>query len=166
MPNINFSDVPDAEDYPLLPDGTYPFRVNNVEVINGGTSQERWTLKLIITEGDAKGALLRDSLFWSQKALPRIKLFCSRVGISTEGAVNLHPKDLLDREGYVIVTTEVWDEKEVNRVPFAGYLARELWLDVDKQRNLGQPKSMPTVKQTQPAFGDAQPNAGADDVPF
>jgi len=161
VPNINFNEIPDAEAYPLLPHGTYPFRVQAVEVVNPDTHQERWTLKLLVTEGEQKGSFLRDTLFWSEKALPRIKLFCSRVGIPTDGAVSLEPRHLLDREGYVEVTSEEWDGKTVNRVPFAGYLKREEWLqplpEGREPEAVAPPKSSPG-QQTLPENNS--------DVPF
>ena len=65
-------------------------------------------------------------MVFSQKALPRVKLICSRLGVDVAGEIDLKPEHLIEKTCLVTVTIEEYegDEGKVkkrNSVPFSGY---------------------------------------------
>ena len=128
MPTVDFDEVADAEDFSPLPAGAYVCRVSGVEEKMSQAGNEMWNLKLVVEEGEYVGRYLFDNLVFVGKALPRVKLVCSRLGIDVSGQVNLLPEMLMGKRARVTVGIEPYiDEhgaqKRRNVVPFAGYEA-------------------------------------------
>lgn len=128
MPVIDFSQIKDEQGRSLLPDGTYLCRVLDVVPEQTKAGDECWRLDLEVIEGDYAKRRIFDRLVFSEKALPRVKFICSRLGLDTSGEVDLRLEHLLDRIACVTVFTEeiVSNDglkKKVNKVPWDGYTA-------------------------------------------
>jgi len=126
MPRINFSNVPDAGEYSPVPAGRYLCTVADIEEDTTRDNDEMWKLKLRVEYGEYKGRNIYDNMVFSQKAMSRVKLICSRFGIDVSGEVDLQPNLLIGREALVDVEVEPYTDKhgqakERNTVPFAGY---------------------------------------------
>jgi len=72
------------------------------------------------------GRFIFDNLVFSEAAIKRAKLICSRLGLDVSGELNLTPSLLKDRRCYISVLTEEYEDnegkiKKRNIVPFAGY---------------------------------------------
>ena len=126
MPRIDFDTIDDAEDYSPLPDGQYLCVLDDIEEKNTQYGDELWSLKFAVQEGEYEGRKIFDNMVFSEKALKRAKLICSRLGLDVSGEVDLTPDLLKGRAALVTVETDesVNDEgksKRRNVVPFAGY---------------------------------------------
>jgi hypothetical protein len=126
MPKMNFDEVPDATDFTPVPEGEYLARV--VTVAKGITenNNEKWDIKLRIMGGEHEGRHVLDCLVFTERAYPRIKLVCKRLGIDVSGTVDLKPSDLEGRHAYITVEIEEFEgrdgkTKQSNKIPFAGY---------------------------------------------
>jgi len=119
MPKRNWDDVEESTGG-MVPPGEYKAKI--VEVFpEGDGNDERWGVQFKIVEGDYKGQGFFDNLFFSQKALPRVKMVCSRLGLPLSGNTALKPDMLLDLEAYVTVEHSVYEGKTKPKVPYAGY---------------------------------------------
>jgi len=127
MVQVNWDEIDEAgSGFELLPDGTYQVQVMEVVPRDTMSGILQWNLRMAILEGDFQDRLVFDSLFFSPKALPRVKLVFSRMGLPTEGATDLEPGDLVGRTCMVTVTTDHWIDdsgKKIpkNKVPYDGY---------------------------------------------
>ena len=137
MPKINFDDVPDAEDYTPVPKGRYLCRVAEVHEDVTQSGDEMWHLWLEIAQGDHAGRFLFDNMVFSEKALKRVKLICSRLGLDVSGEIDLVPEMITDHMCWVIADVEEYEDaagqlKRRNFVPFAGY---ERYTESEKSQN-------------------------------
>ena len=108
----------------LLPDGWYKAAVRAVEPKQASSGRDYWRLEFEIVAGDYSGTHVFDNLFFSEKALPRLKLALSALGLPHEGAVDVAPEDLVGRHALIEVTSkEGTDQKVRNVVTFDGYRA-------------------------------------------
>lgn len=126
MPRINFADVPEAGEYSPVPEGRYLCSVVDIDEDTTRDNDEMWSLKFRVEFGDHKGRHFYDNMVFSQKAMSRVKLICSRMGIDVSGDVDLQPNMIIGREVLVDVEIEEYRDKnnqvkERNTVPFAGY---------------------------------------------
>jgi hypothetical protein len=126
MPRIDFSTVEDAQDFSPLPDGKYLCRLAEVEEAGTQYGDEMWKLRFVVAEGPHKGRRIFDNMVFSEAALKRVKLICSRLGLDVSGELDLTPEAIKDRTCYVTVETDEYEEdegkmKRRNIVPFAGY---------------------------------------------
>ena len=126
MPRIDFSRVDDAEDYSLLPDGSYPCRLVEVAEARTQHGDEMWKLRFLVESGVHQGRYIFDNLVFSPAALKRVKLICSRMGLDVSGTLDLTPSQIEGRHCRVTVESEAYEDREGrtkrrNVVPFAGY---------------------------------------------
>jgi len=126
MPRIDFSTVEDAQDFSPLPDGKYLCRLAEVEETGTQYGDEMWKLRFVVADGPFKGRRIFDNLVFSEAALKRVKLVCSRLGLDVTGELDLTPELIKDRTCYVTVETDEYEDdegktKKKNIVPFAGY---------------------------------------------
>ena len=126
MPKIDFDNVDDVQDFSPLPAGKYLCRLAEVEEAATQYGDEMWKLRFLVADGKHSGRYIFDNMVFSDAALKRAKLICSRLGIDVSGEVDLTPSLLKDRSCYVTVDTEEYEDDEGNRkvrniVPFAGY---------------------------------------------
>ena len=126
MPRIDFSNVDDAQDYSPLPAGRYLVTLTEVEEAKTKYGDEMWKLRFVVDEGQYKGRYIFDNLVFSDAALKRVKLICSRLGLDVSGELDLTPGLITGRRCYVSVEIEEYtdqdgDSRSRNVVPFAGY---------------------------------------------
>jgi hypothetical protein len=126
MPRINFAEVDNVQDFSPVPQGKYPCRLVEVEEASTQYGDEMWKLKFEITEGEYAGRFIFDNMVFSEAAMKRVKLICSRLGLNTSGEVDLTPGMLEGCSCLLSVEVEDYEDhegriKKRNVVPFAGY---------------------------------------------
>ena len=126
MPKLDFDTIDDVSDYTPLPDGQYRCRLVEVEESTTRNGDDMWKLKFRVEDGEFTGRFLFDNLPFSSKALPRVKLICSRLGVDISGEVDLTPDHIIDKTCQVTVVVAEYQNEEGNtklrnKVPYAGY---------------------------------------------
>jgi len=86
---------------------------------NSGTTY--WNLNLEVVNGAFAGKWLYDSLFFSQKALPRFKMACKALGLNVKGEAEITPQQLIGKKALVDIEIDNYDGKKRNKVAYAGY---------------------------------------------
>src|SRR2546426_6689351 len=89
----------------LLPPGQYRCRVKAASEGKTRKGQDRWSLLLEVMEGPHLGATIRDDLYWSKKAVPRVKLFLKALGESPKGEKEFNVSVVRGRE--LLVNAEI-----------------------------------------------------------
>jgi hypothetical protein len=106
----------------LLPESWYEAEVRTVQPKQASTGQDYWRVEFEVVAGDHSGTRVFDSLFFTEKAFPRLKLALSAFGLPHEGVVDIAPEDLVGRHACIEVTSkEGTDQKVRNVVTFEGY---------------------------------------------
>jgi len=110
-PVVNFgrSEQPDPQQ--PIPIGEYKCKIVEVREKTSQKGEEYYSLRLEIIEGDYDGRSVYDSLFFSPKALQRLKLICERLGINIEGDVEITPSLFL----YKIVVVAIKQDFYINK---------------------------------------------------
>jgi len=126
MPKIDFSHVDDAQDFSPLPAGKYLCRLSEIEEASTQHGDEMWKLRFEVIKGPSAGRLIFDNLVFSEAALKRAKLICSRLGLDVSKELDLTPELIKGRLAILTVDTEPYEDaegrkKQRNTVPFAGY---------------------------------------------
>ncbi len=128
MPKIDFSTVEDAKTFVPIPAGEYVVEINSIEETTTSHGDELWKLRLKIHEGPHAGRYVFDNLVFSPKAMKRVKLLCSRLGLDITGEVDLTPRMLRGKQCRVTVDVEDFiddegRERKRNNIGFAAYEA-------------------------------------------
>ena len=131
MPKFNFDDIEDIEQFAPLPVGRYLCHVVEVEEARTKYGDEMWKLRLVVEAGPQRGRYIFDNLVFSDAAMKRVKLVCSRLGLDVAGEIDLEPSAIQGRRCYVTVGIEEYQDQEGtsrrrNVVPFAGYDSAEV----------------------------------------
>ncbi len=126
MPKINFAQVDDVHDFSPVPPGKYLCRLAEIEEASTQFGDEMWKLRFEVAEGEYAGRYIYDNLVFSDAALKRVKLICSRLGLDTAREIDLTTKLLEGRTCLLTVEVEDYQDQEGktkkrNVVPFAGY---------------------------------------------
>jgi hypothetical protein len=126
MPRVDFTDIGDVCNFAPVPDGEYLVRLVDIETDRTKSGDEMWKLRLMVEGGEHDGRLLFDNMVFSSKALSRVKLICSSLGLDVSGVVDLDPTMLLDQRALITTYQEEYQDdrgqtKVVNRIPFDGY---------------------------------------------
>ena len=126
MPKIDFNHVDDVQDFSPLPDGQYLCRVAEVEEAATQYGDEMWKLRFVVESGPHRGRYIFDNMVFSDAALKRGKLICSRLGLDVSGELDVTPALIKGRTCYITVESEEYEDQEGNTkwrnvVPFAGY---------------------------------------------
>ncbi len=126
MPRIDFSQVDDIQDFSPLPAGKYLCRLVGVEEASTQHGDEMWKLRFEVLKGPYAGRLIFDNLVFSDAALKRAKLICSRLGLDVSKELDLTPETIKGRVATLTVEVEPYEDaegrtKQRNVVPFAGY---------------------------------------------
>lgn len=126
MPKLDFSQIEDVQDFAPIPPGKYLCRLVEVEESKTQNDDEMWNVRFEVIEGDQKGRAVFDRLVFSQAAIKRVKLICSRLGLDVSGSLNLTPELVKGKTCYLNVQIEEYLDEEENPkkrnvVPFAGY---------------------------------------------
>ena len=126
MPKIDFSRIDDVQDFQPLPDDDYLCRLSEIEEASTTQGDEMWKLRFEVLQGEYKGRRIFDNLVFSEAAMKRVKLICSRLGLDVSGELDLTPGMIEGRTCYVTTEIEEYEDSEGrikrrNVVPFAGY---------------------------------------------
>ncbi len=126
MPKVDFSKIDDVQDFSPLPPGKYPCRLVEVEEAKTQYDDEMWKLRFQVASGPHAGRFIFDNLVFSEAAIKRAKLICSRLGLDVSGELELTPEMLKGRACQVTVDVQDYEDQEGktkkrNVVPFAGY---------------------------------------------
>lgn len=160
MPRLDWKDVPDPDAYALVPADEYACRVHAC-TSDGLNEKEIWTVVWEITEGHLIGQRFIDRMYFSERAVSRVKLLCSRLKIPTEGAVNLLARHLINRECFVDVRVEEFRGEDQNKVSYAGFRVRETW-QTPANEHVELP---PALSGEQPTLATAPPLGGGVGTP-
>ena len=133
MPRVNFTNVEEAQDYPLIPDGDQLFKVIRIDTLDatGDTrlsraGDEQWGVQLEAVDGDHAGRYVWDNWTWGAGSMAgRMKLICKAFGFATDDEVDYQPAMFQDRYVIGTVITEVYKNKPSNKIAFAGYALAE-----------------------------------------
>lgn len=126
MRDINWDDVEDAG---MIPPGKYICRVIIAEELlpDDRGSKYRWDVRFEVLFGDERGREFHDSFFFTERALPRLKLLYECCGLRTTGRARIDPDDLKGQTVQVTVGVEKYvdrqtgERKEGRKVPYNGY---------------------------------------------
>ena len=88
MPDIDFTQIDDVQDFTPLPDGTYQCRVAEVEETATQHGDEMWKLRFEVVKGEHSGRHVFDNMVFSAAAHPRVKLICSSLGFDVSGKLS------------------------------------------------------------------------------
>jgi len=126
MPKVDFGHIDDLQDFTPLPAGKYLCKLIGIEEARTQYDDEMWKLKFQVSDGQHAGRFIFDNLVFSEAALKRAKLICSRLGLDVSGEMDLTPEMLKNRTCHLTVQTEEYEDDEGRRkmrnvVPFAGY---------------------------------------------
>ena len=131
MPWVNFPDVDEAEDFSPLPDGEYLCRLTAIDAGKQTTQgAEMWELRFTVEDDNYRSRAIFDRISFGAKALPRIKLLCSRLGLDVSQGLDIRPESIRGRQCFVTVGTETYTDKqgkerEKNTAPYAGFRSLE-----------------------------------------
>ena len=127
MPLIDFPTIDEGQaTYDPVPVGQYLCVVEKVKPRTTKDGDEMWGLGLKILQGQHAGRFVWDNMVFSERALPRVKLICSRLGLDVSRAWDVTIDDVGGRKVNVNVQTEEYTDKEGNIrsrnvVPYDGY---------------------------------------------
>lgn len=126
MPKVNFPEVPDAQNFSPLPEGKYLCKLIEIDESTTRNDDEMWKLHFKVIKGEYKGRILFDNLVFSEAALKRAKLICSKLGLDTSQEIDVTPDLLLNRKCYLLVGIKDYENdkgetRKGNVIPFAGY---------------------------------------------
>jgi hypothetical protein len=126
MPKVDFTHIDDVQDFTPIPPGRYLCKLVEIEEATTQYGDEMWKMRFQVVEGKHNGRFVFDNLVFSEAALKRVKLICSRLGLNVGGELDLTPEMLKNRTCYLTVQTEEYEDDEGNQkprnvVPFAGY---------------------------------------------
>jgi hypothetical protein len=127
-----FEDVPGDRvtvDYTPVPAGTYRCRVGEVRLGTTRNGDERWSVALVVAEGEHVGKLAAwDSLVFSIRGRARARMVLVALGFPGHGKVTIEPGDLEQRHALVevravVYTTPTGETIRRNEVPYDGWRA-------------------------------------------
>jgi hypothetical protein len=162
MPKLNFPQIPDAEDYSLIPEGKYRMKVFDVQTDkNSSEGYEMWVLVLEIVEGEFKGRKVFDRIFFhNEKVVSRVKLICHRLGMDVSKSIDLTPRMLLHRQARMKVLIKPYEKdgewKKSNKVDFSGYEALGVSEAAVEEPEIPEQVEAPPEEATEPVFVDQE----------
>jgi hypothetical protein len=116
-------------DYSQVPDGTYRCRIAEIRPGTTRAGDERWSLKLVVVEGEHAGKLAAwDSLVFSIRGRARARMVLVALGLPSKGRVQIEPADLAEQQAFVEVRRAVYTSPSGetirrNEVPYDGWRA-------------------------------------------
>lgn len=126
MPEVDFPNTEEASSFSLVPKANYLCELVKIEEQLTKHKDVLWRLHFKIIEGEYSGSYIFDNMVFSQAAMKRVKLICSRLGLDVSTKINLIPEMILHKRCILSVTIEKYTDsqgniKEKNVVPYAGY---------------------------------------------
>jgi hypothetical protein len=145
---INFDEIDDVQDFTPLPAGRYRCRLAGIEESSTEKGAAMWRMSFVVLDGPFAGRRLFDNLPFSAKALKRVKLVFSRLGLPTTGVVDVTPALALNKTCYLTAEVEEYTDsenhpKKRNKIPFEGY---------EKDSNPSATGAEPQGRQDEDAF--------------
>ena len=129
MPTIDIDKLPDAVEFALVPEGEYLLEV--VESLPGNTinSDEMYTLKLKIQDGEYVNQNVIDRVVFAStgKAASRLKHVLKNFGFS--GKASITPDSFLGVRVYGKVKHREYEGKTYANIDFMGYRSIEKSMD-------------------------------------
>lgn len=162
---IDFDDADRVSDFITIPAGTYLCRVAEVRPGTTRAGDERWSLRLVVAEGQHIGKQAAwDSLVFSARGRARARIVLQALGLPASGKVSIEPGDLEGRLALVEVRPAEYQSPagEVvrrNEVPYDGFRPAET-RPAATGTEVATPPRGAARRRPQPGADDAQ------DVPF
>jgi hypothetical protein len=126
---IDFDATDRVSDFVTVPAGTYLCRVTEVRPGTTRGGDERWSLRLVVAEGQHIGKQAAwDSMVFSTRGRARARLVLQALGLPNSGKVQVEPRDLEGRVALVEVRPSEYQDQagaivRRNEVPYDGYKA-------------------------------------------
>lgn len=161
---IDFDQQDQVSDFVTVPEGTYLCRVAEVRQGVTRAGDERWSLRLVVAEGQHVGKQAAwDGLVFSTRGRSRARMVLHALGLPSSGRVQIEPNDLEGRTALVEVRPTEYESPagnvvRRNEVPYDGYRQSE---DDSAEDTFGGGSSN---GHSSPAGGDT--GGTGDDVPF
>jgi hypothetical protein len=125
---IDFRTITEPDNFVTVPEGLYLCRIAEVRSGVSRDGSERWSLRLVVDEGDHTGHTAAwDSLTWSEKGVYRVKRALEAFGFDVSGETCVEPGDLEGIQVRARLVHTTWEDPETGRrqermtVPFLGY---------------------------------------------
>ena len=123
---VDWDEVNEAQNFTLIPEGSYTCKVTDVEEKTSSNDNEMWNVTWEVLDGEFAGRKVFDRVMFTEKSLPRCKLMCAALGMDMRGRVNLTPELLLGRSCILHVEEDEYEDKNgkmvpKNSVPFGGF---------------------------------------------
>ena len=155
---VNFDEIKNAG---IIPQGEYLARITNVHEKETARGIGYWEVNLIVVVGPYSGSKIKDKLFFSPRAIPRLKLLTEACDMQVSGIIDVDPKSYENKIVLITVKHETYTnkdgiEKKNPTVTFDGYetIPPEMEDQIPKQTK---------PKKRQPTF---QQPAEIDEPPF
>lgn len=158
---IDFDSSDRTSDYVTIPAGSYLCRVAEVRRGQTRAGDERWSLRLVVAEGEHVGKQAAwDSLVFSQRGRARARIVFAALGMPTQGKVQVEPGDLEGKQCFVQVRPAEYaapsgETIRRNEVPYDGYAAAPY--AEPKQQTPSPPQKRRTTRGAE---------VSADEIPF
>lgn len=138
--------VEDKDSFASVPEGIYEVKVTEVRVTTSRDGSERWSLRLVVADGDYAGRTAAwDSVTWSERGVVRVKRVLEALGFDVSGEVELEPGELKGLRARVQVMLEQYEDSVSGRrmehmtVPFQGWAPTESEVsDIDGADETGE----------------------------
>lgn len=158
---IDFDAADRISDYVTVPAGTYLVRVAEVRPGLTRAGDERWSLRLVVAEGQHVGKQAAwDSLVFSTRGRARARLVLAALGLPAKGKVKVEPADLEGRHAFAVVRPAEYSSPtgelvRRNEVPYDGYRPAP-----------GIERDPPPPRAAVAEDGGRQEPPTADEIPF
>lgn len=162
MPELNLANTPTAEEaMQLIPEDSYNVLVDACKQDYGKKEphNEFYSLSLKVMEGEFRDKTINDSLFFTEKALPRVKTALSAMGIDVTQKINLEPEMLVGRTCQVDVKHRTYKDKDGKEQTAAN-------VSYDGYRPWNPPVGVIPPKTEEPEVMDFSKEEEIDEVPF
>jgi hypothetical protein len=132
-----------------IPPEEYYCKITGCEEKQAKSGSLYWDLSIRVEQGKYAGYMFGDKLFFTQAALPRVKMIFKRFGYELNGKKGVEPRDLVGKYSYITTEYDYYNEKKYTRPTYGGY-------------------STPDGDEDLPGQSPAPPDKGGnkDDLPF
>lgn len=161
---IDFDASDPVSDFVTVPAGTYLCRVAEVRTGTTRAGDERWSLRLVVAEGQHIGKQAAwDSLVFSSRGRMRARSVLHALGLPASGRVQIEPADLEGRSAFVAIRPAEYQNPSGqvvrrNEVPYDGYQPVPPTDAV--------PDPAPGPAGPRPRRSRGEPEVDAADIPF
>lgn len=128
MVRLELERVEDIESVASVPAGRYLCVCQEARERRRDDGTELWSLCWRVTSGPFAGRIAAwDSIAFTERALPRVKLLMKALGFSVGGTLQVDSQDIVGRMAWVTVRLEDYGDpatqvhRQVTKVPYAGY---------------------------------------------